>query len=217
MATYTQSVGAIHERFRKSSIYIWDCFHVMHNHIDQQYSLLSERLDSDSPPSQESIAETDRYLRVTLGNTTRYSLFVLLLGLCEDTVVRLCRLKNGNQMEAIYESTKQKRHESRLSYHLRLLNNSGISFESLYDDISLLDNAMRIRHCIAHAFGDVDAMKDPSDIEKAISNVEGTCISRDRHVFINDEAITRSRTAIVRLVETVVKAQGYTIDLRLAT
>jgi hypothetical protein len=217
MESSIESVATIHERFRKSSIYIWNCFHVMRNHIDQQYEILTERLDSNPPPSEEIVAELDRYLRVTLGNTTRYSLYVLLLGLCEDIVVRLCRLQHGVRMQGVYECTKQKKQECRLAYHIRLLQSAGVQLDHISEEITLLDNSMRIRHCIAHAFGDVDAMKDPASIERAISLVDGTCISIDRHVFINDEAITHSRSAVLRLIETIVKAQGYKIDRQQAT
>lgn len=212
-----QSISEVHERFRLSSVYIWNCFHVMRDHIDHQFEILAKRLDSDSPPSAENVSELHHYLRCTLGNTTRYSLFVLLLGLCEHTIVRFCKIKAGDQLKALYDRVKQHKRESRLSYHLRLLNELGVPTERIVEETALLEHSMRIRHCVAHAFGDVDAMKEPDVVENAVESTNGVCISADRHVFINDEAIKRTRTAVVRVVETLAKALGHRVDLRLPT
>jgi hypothetical protein len=82
-----------------------------------------------------------------------------------------------------------------------LQNNLPIDFASIDDNLQLIDDIVKIRNAITHAWGKIDNCTNPIILRKIISRRKWLQETGDGYILVDDEAYADAITPVLRLVE----------------
>src|SRR6266851_1605133 len=126
--------------------------------------------------------DTSGCFEQTLPRSLRYSWIVLLLTTIETTLLRMCRGLQKNKVLTLSVSDLAGRPPDKMLKYLTRV--GGIALPD-HKFQKILGHLVNVRHCIAHAAGNVELAKNPTAVREAVRQLSGFSVGLDRYVEID--------------------------------
>jgi len=105
-----------------------------------------------------------------------YSVVILLYTIIEESLERICfHLKHLMCLKLSTNDLKGSGIERSKNYIMKC----GLKFPCDTSEWRKIKNLAKIRHCIVHAGGNIQDVRNPSELEKIINNLNGICIKNN--------------------------------------
>ena len=166
-------------------------------------SVNNENIKSTDPEFNKAFSKLNNHVLPTFRNC-------MLLGAC--TLIEDVLLQIGTNTITNFENKankakkgnvcKSKKEEglSKIRKYLQVLE-SKLDFAPIDNDLQLIDDIVKIRNAIAHAWGKIDSCNNPAALRNIISRRDWVKDPGDGYIYLEDEAYADAITPVLNLVE----------------
>lgn len=155
------------------------------------------KIQPDDPEFKKAIFKLDCHVLPTFRNC-------IFLGACtfvEDVLLRF----SIEVIQDFSEQTRKLKRRSRMSTirrYLKVLESQlTIDFTRIDNDLLLIDDIVKIRNAIAHAWGKVDSCNNHTALRDIISRRDWVYESEDGYISLSDVAYAEAIEPVLELVE----------------
>lgn len=179
------------------------CNAAIHNHIEEEKRRLLDFEAKDDEGERAIVLGLHR-LDCMVGQTFRYSMLIAYCTFCEEALRVI-----SQAIAPSYEADLQNHQRGNwLQKHCRLLDAHGIDLSQRQTQVTDLLDAVPIRNCIVHAWGDLTQARHRKHIEEIVKRSKHFAISCDQFLLLNDTATPAIGIAARELCEFVLREAG---------
>jgi hypothetical protein len=159
-------------------------------------SVNNGRIQPDSPEFRKALAKLDYNILPTF----RYCIFLGACTLIEDVLLRF-----GIDVIPYFKVQARKLRRRRMSTvrsYLQVLKSQlQIDFTFIDNDLQLIDDIVKIRNAIAHAWGKIDNCNNHVELRDIISRRNWVEETGNGYIYLNDEAYADAIEPVLSLVK----------------
>ena len=136
--------------------------------------------------------------------TFRNGILVSACSLIEDVLLRI-----GTESISDFKSAVQsiKRRISTVRKYIQVIQDHlGIDFSQIADSLDLIDDLIKVRNAIVHAWGKIENCNNPTTLKNIIARYSWLQESGDGYIVVEDETYADAITPFLRLIEHILDA-----------
>lgn len=179
------------------------CNAAIENHIEAEKRPLLD-LDTTDANDERALGVGLHRLDCMIGLSFRYSMFVAYCTFCEESLRII-----SQALIPTYEGEFQKQKRGNwLQKHRRLLMAHGVDLNQRPAQLQQLLDAVPIRHCIVHAWGDMTQARNRAEIDQVVKRSKHFVVTPDQFICLDDKAIPAMGIAAREFFQFVLNEAG---------
>ncbi|MCG8450695.1 MAG: hypothetical protein MI725_14085 [Pirellulales bacterium] len=201
----TTSFEGLREYYHLRSLILWNTYHELGSRLEERVQSIIDRYQEDDPQLAQILSKELHYVRIQLSTEMRYALLPRFLSLLEKVIKRLCEIVDPESYSCV-------RQQKWLKNHLDFLNDKDVHLDEIEKDVKALYQLIKIRDCIIHANGEIDACKNPEEVRKAIAAIDTATELKDGLVFLGDQVIPTAQDVMSNILVKFFDHFGYPLN-----
>lgn len=158
------------------------------------------KIPPDDPDLSKALFERDLILL-----TFRNGMLVSACSLIEDVLLRIGTDTISNFKSHVH-GLSQKRISTIRKYIQVIQDHLGIDFSRIVDTLNLIDDLIKVRNAIVHAWGRIDDCSDRDKLRRIIARYNWLQETDDGYILVGDETYADAITPFLGLVKHILDA-----------